>query len=236
MVRGLWHCFRQIPRARGPLALTICYALAGAHTLANSNSEVPDSKPIETPARIDPEKPFEIGEEFYPKESVNAREEGKCLVKMMVDKSGNIHDPTIVTSSGFARLDAACIAAASFGHLLPATRNGVPVDTTATMPIDWKLPATLVDCMNIPSQDLPPIADAGSATKPKPPITGKVILRLFVAKTGHIEGVKIAQSSGYPRLDDAGIKAVTGQKMMPATSDGHPIAACVTMPIVFNLK
>jgi TonB family protein len=219
-------------RARRLTVLSICYALAGSDALADSLYVLPQPDPAETPAHIDPQRPLKIGQEFYPKESINSREEGKCLVKLKVDTSGNIHDPSIVTSSGFARLDAACIAAVSSGHLVPATRNGVPVESSVSLPIEWKLPhpATLADCMSIPAEDPPPHASDGS------PVSGRVLLRLFVAETGDIEGVKIAKSSGYPRLDEAGVKAVTGQKLTPATSEGHPMATCVTLPIVFNLK
>jgi TonB family protein len=195
---------------------------------------------IDMPARIDPARPLKIGSEFYPVESVKLREEGKCVVRMSVDKFGDIHDPKILTSSGFERLDAACVAATSSGHLLPAMKNGTAIDSTTDMPIIWALPksSTLADCMAIPAS-LPlanPQADSAAKTKVPKKISAKVVLRLFVSETGAIEGAKVDRSSGYTRLDDAALKAVSGQKMKPAMAGSQAIAACVTMPIVWNLE
>jgi protein TonB len=67
-------------------------------------------------------------------------------------------------------------------------------------------------------------------------ISARVVVRLFVAETGTVEGAKIDESSGYPRVDEAALKAISGQKMNPATTAGQPIAACVTLPIVWKLK
>jgi len=239
MARALLLRLQSIPRSLLLTALSFHCAFAGSGAFADSLYLMPQVGPAETPAQIDPQRPLKIGQEFYPSESINSREEGRCSVNVRVDTSGNIHDPSIVKSSGFARLDAACIAAVKSGHLIPATRNGVPVESTANLPIEWKLPrpATLADCMSMPAQDPSPRAtESDSTAKSKSPTSGRVLLRLFVAETGAIDGVKVAQSSGYPRLDEAGVKAVTGQKLIPATSDGHPIATCVTMPIVFKLK
>jgi periplasmic protein TonB len=67
-------------------------------------------------------------------------------------------------------------------------------------------------------------------------ISGRVVLRLFVSETGAVEGVKVDHSSGYPRLDEASVKGVTGQKMKPAMAGGQAIATCVLVPIVWNLE
>jgi hypothetical protein len=54
---------------------------------------------VDTPVRPDPDRPLKIGQEFYPAESVKLREEGTCVVRVTVDKSGDIHDPQIITST-----------------------------------------------------------------------------------------------------------------------------------------
>jgi hypothetical protein len=41
---------------------------------------------------------------------------------------------------------------------------------------------------------------------------------------------------GDPRLDQASVKAVTGQKMKPAMIGNQATAACVKLPIVWELK
>lgn len=195
----------------------------------------------DTPARIDPSHPLKIGGEFYPAESVRSREEGKCVVDMVVDKSGDIHDPKIITSSGFDRLDAACIAALTSGHLLPAMKNGFPVESTATMPINWSLPksTTVDECMAIPASVTLESAQTSLGAKSKGPPKGvpaRTVLRIFVSESGTVDGAMVDQSSGFARVDEASLKSVSGQKLNPAKVGDQPIASCVTLPIVWKLN
>jgi len=59
--------------------------------------------------KMDPRHPFKIGEEYYPDASKRANEEGSCILLMKVAASGQILDATVQTSSGFPRLDEACL-------------------------------------------------------------------------------------------------------------------------------
>jgi TonB family protein len=195
---------------------------------------------IDTPVRPDPAQPLKIGQEFYPAESVRLQEEGKCIVRVAVRKTGEIHDPQILTSSGFKRLDAACIAATSSGHMLPALKNGVPIDSAANVPIVWTLPkaSTLADCMAMPASVPLESAQANHPADSKAPnqgVSAKVILRLFVSESGAVDGAKVDQSSGYARLDAAALKMVSGQKMKPAMAGNQPVATCVLLPIAWKL-
>ena len=196
---------------------------------------------IDVPAQIDPAHPLKIGPEFYPAESVKLRQEGRCVVRITVDKTGAIHDPQIVTSSGFERLDAACIAATTSGHLFPALKNGNPIESTSNIPIIWTLPksTTLAECMAIPASVPFEKAQADHATgskKSTKDLSGKVVLRLFISESGAVGGIKVDQSSGSARLDDASVKGVTGQTMKPAMAGGEGIATCVLLPIVWKLQ
>ncbi len=226
-------------RASVALCAIILLAIGGLALQARGQS-VPDLLRLpDSPAMRDPARPLKIGEEFYPEESLKLKEQGTCVVQMGVSPSGAIHDARIVTSSGFERLDAACISAVSGGHLIPAIRNGVPVETTTTLPINWSLPATLADCMAIPASLTLEQAQAAIAADPRLAKSGapaKVILRLFVSATGSIDGIKVDQSSGYPRLDQASIKGVTGQKMLAATINGVGVSSCTRLPIVYKIK
>ena len=128
---------------------------------AESNPAVPDGTPAGSAARgdgaadegttaaaqntsvrtgvaLDPAHPIPL-DDFYPPESKQAGEQGRCVVQMTVGKDGIVTQPSIVTSSGFPRLDRACLASVSGQHLIPATENGEPVEDVVSMPIDWKL-------------------------------------------------------------------------------------------------
>jgi protein TonB len=87
----------------------------------------------------DPKHPLRIGEDYYPDASKRAGEEGRCIVTVTVAADGRITNEAIATSSGFPRLDEACLKGVHGQRMKPATEDGKPVDTTAQLPIVWKL-------------------------------------------------------------------------------------------------
>ncbi len=92
-----------------------------------------------TPIRMDPKHPLKIGEDYYPDASKRANEEGRCIVLMTVAPDGRITNESIQTSSGFPRLDEACLKGVHGQRMLPATEEGKPVEKTVSIPIVWKL-------------------------------------------------------------------------------------------------
>jgi TonB family protein len=93
---------------------------------------------ISTKVRADPAHPVRIGEN-YPKESKRLHEQGVCKVKLTVTAEGAIRDVSLTKSTGYPRLDQACLEAFAHGGLLPATQNGTPLTTTVEFPITWIL-------------------------------------------------------------------------------------------------
>jgi periplasmic protein TonB len=92
-----------------------------------------------TPPRMDPKHPLKIGEEWYPDASKRAGEEGRCVVQMTVSSDGKVSSETIQQTSGFPRLDDACLKAVHGQRMLPATEAGKPIEKTVSIPIVWKL-------------------------------------------------------------------------------------------------
>jgi periplasmic protein TonB len=92
-----------------------------------------------TPIAQDPKHPLKIGEEYYPDASKRAGEEGRCIVTITVAADGRITAAAIQTSSGFPRLDEACLKAVKDQRVKPATEDGKPVELTIGLPIVWKL-------------------------------------------------------------------------------------------------
>jgi protein TonB len=92
-----------------------------------------------TSIKPDPKHPLHIGEEYYPDASKRANEEGRCIVTITVGVDGKISNEAIQTSSGFPRLDDACLKGVHGQRMLPATEDGKPVAKTVTIPIVWKL-------------------------------------------------------------------------------------------------
>jgi protein TonB len=92
-----------------------------------------------TSIKMDPKHPLKIGEEYYPDASKRANEEGRCIVQVTVAADGKITAETIQTSSGFPRLDEACLKGVHGQRVIPATEEGKPVEKTVSIPIVWKL-------------------------------------------------------------------------------------------------
>jgi protein TonB len=92
-----------------------------------------------TQIKPDPRHPLKIGEDYYPDASKRANEEGRCIVLMTVAADGRITNESIQTSSGFPRLDEACLKGVHGQRMLPATEDGKPVEKTVSIPIVWKL-------------------------------------------------------------------------------------------------
>ena len=92
-----------------------------------------------TSIKMDPKHPLKIGEDYYPDASKRANEEGRCIVLMTVSADGKITNESIQSSSGFPRLDEACLKGVHGQRMLPATEDGKPVEKTVSIPIVWKL-------------------------------------------------------------------------------------------------
>jgi periplasmic protein TonB len=90
-------------------------------------------------AKMDPKHPFKIGEEYYPDASKRAGEEGRCIVLAHVAAGGQILDASIQTSSGFPRLDEACLKGVKGQKALPGMEDGKPVEGQFAFAIVWKL-------------------------------------------------------------------------------------------------
>jgi len=92
-----------------------------------------------TSIKMDPKHPLKIGEEWYPDASKRANEEGRCIVTVTVSADGRISAESLQQSSGFPRLDEACLKAVHGQRMIPATEEGRPVEKTVALPIVWKL-------------------------------------------------------------------------------------------------
>jgi len=118
--------------------LSITFA-CGLVSLIAAAQESSTPMVVTTKVRADPAHPVRIGDN-YPKESKRLHEEGVCKVKLTVTAEGAIRDVSLTQSTGYPRLDQACLEAFAHGGLLPATQNGTPLTTTLEIPITWKLP------------------------------------------------------------------------------------------------
>jgi TonB family protein len=206
-----------------------------AKGLSCSLAVVAVSGAIAGPPVLDPNHPPRLGAEYYPPESTRLHEEGTCRVKLTVAADGTIHDIALTLSTGYPRLDDACVSAFVDGGLLPATVDGSPVDKTIEIPIIWRLPPV----KPWPKVDLTNPPHIGEAYYPAESKRlgeqGKCKVSVTVTAGGKIRNIKLTESTGYPRLDQACIKAFVHGGLLPATVDGKPIDMTIEIPIAWVL-
>lgn len=106
-------------------------------------------------------------------------------------------------------------------------------------------PAPPVDAPPAPVQTIQPRFDADYLDNPKPPYPivsrrmgeqGRVVLRVQVRADGTAGEVRIATSSGSPRLDESALVTVQRWKFVPARRGTEAVAATVLVPVAFTLK
>jgi len=76
----------------------------------------------------------------YSRASARMHESGKALVRVFIDEAGLPRDVQLATSTGFARLDDAALAAVRHCRFRPYLDNGVAVAGWAAVPIEFELP------------------------------------------------------------------------------------------------
>ena len=90
--------------------------------------------------------------------------------------------------------------------------------------------------------ELPPVALNANSPVAYPEalarqgIEGTVLLRLYVDTAGRLvdDSTRVAESSGYPALDSAALRAAPELRFAPAERDGQRIAALFLQPIHFR--
>lgn len=66
---------------------------------------------------------------------------------------------------------------------------------------------------------------------------GATVLRLYILEDGRVGDAQVAQSSGFPRLDEAAVKhAKRAWKFIPGTENGKPVAMWYEFRVVWKIE
>lgn len=65
-------------------------------------------------------------------------------------------------------------------------------------------------------------------------LSGTVVLDVEILKNGQVGIVEIAESTGYPILDEAAVKAAKTWRFSPALNEGTPVSVWARFPIEFK--
>lgn len=90
------------------------------------------------PARVDTAY-LDNPEPVFPSLSRRLGEEGRVLLQVRVGPDGSVRGITVSHSSGYPRLDNAATRAVAHWRFLPASVNGIAVESTVTVPINFSL-------------------------------------------------------------------------------------------------
>lgn len=182
----------------------------------------------------------------YPAESLASNEEGTVTIELTIGPDGAVTEVRLEKSSGHPLLDDAGLIAARATKLsTPPMRNGVPTTARILTDVVWKLPLTSPDeyfAESIPGGDafgpedmvtLPEQADKRQVRQQgdrwnqnamKTGKSGRMIVFALIGADGRVLDTRLAASSGFPALDDAGLEFVRGIKYLPGQINGRPAA------------
>jgi TonB family protein len=233
-------------RRKVTLLLSMTYAavfeLAFVMPASGQLISTPSESTGRTPVKFDRGHPPKIGEQYYPPDSIRHHEEGKCVVRMEVGASGDVLAEQLLASTGFPRLDSACVLAFLGGHLLPATLNGKPIASWVNIPTTWSF-GSYKRPDNTDFSSIPKIADdyqleSGPEYYPAVALQmkqkGNCVVRTLIDENGISVNVGITKSTGFATLDQACALAIEHAQFTPAKKDGVPIQA--TTDILLDWK
>lgn len=108
-------------------------AQASAEPAEKARTQAPDSLPHLNAAYLNNPAPN------YPPESRNLGEQGKVLVKALVDPQGHVAELSVRKTSGYPRLDQAALNSVKNWKFVPAQRNGENVAAWVLVPVLFDL-------------------------------------------------------------------------------------------------
>jgi periplasmic protein TonB len=65
---------------------------------------------------------------------------------------------------------------------------------------------------------------------------GRPLIKVCISANGKLESADVAESSGFPALDEAAVRLAKASRFKAATEEGKAIQSCANLPIKFSLK
>jgi TonB family protein len=212
---------------------------------STSSSSLPISQPSgeKKPGRIDRDHPLKIGASYYPIESKRLGETGWCLVRFQVDADGLIRAAQLTASTGFERLDSACVTAVINEQMIPATIDGKPTFYWPEMPIMWSLgPSPARPTFNpflVPKVRKDYQLKIGPEHYPAESRElhqkGDCTVHGYVRDDGTASDLRVTKSTGFVVLDQACISAIQQAQFEPAQANGTAIGAFMDINMSWRL-
>jgi TonB family protein len=174
--------------------------------------------------------------------TTGATEQAVAVVVFRVGDTGAPSQPTVKSSSGSDKLDAAATACVMRLHFFPVLRagDGVAVASWQQMSFAWKSTepqvagVTHCDPSTTPAAPAAPSDTSSSAPLPR---QGKVGVCVCVDEAGKLaHPPTVLQSAGDSGLDKAAIEIATTGRYQPSTQNGKAVSDCFPLTVKFDVR
>ena len=205
---------------------------ASAQEQTPSTAAPTDTPPVRKLGKMDVRHPLHVGSDYYPKQSLKTHEEGKCTLAFFIEADGTVPAAQLLKSSGFPRLDTACIESIIGVPLIPATINGTPVTGWNDFNVVWVIDHAQPYQPPPERFAFPRVADdyefqVGDKYYPEAARAkhqrGYCIVHTMVDVTGAVRDARITHSTGSTILDKACLDAIKLARFTPELLNGMPV-------------
>jgi TonB family protein len=238
------------------LVVFVSLVVLGAGLSAEVQAPTPQTvaDPSQAPMRLGPgiQNPRLLRESrpSYPPEAMRAKIEGVVVLEAVILADGTVGDVRVMKSlDSVYGLDESAMAAAKRWLFAPATRQGVAVPVYATLELSFRI---LDEFSQALAPDTPGLVAPKALTTPQPDYTpaagaanaqGTVEVEVVVLPNGRVSAARVSRSSNQ----QAGLESASGLERQailaarqwtfePATLDGKPVRALVTLTFDFRLR
>jgi TonB family protein len=206
---------------------------ASAQEQTSTTTAPTDVPPVKKFGKMDPRHPLHIGDDYYPNESRKHHEQGRCGIAFYINADGSVSAGQLLQSSGYPRLDIACIESVIDVSMLPATVNGTPVAGWSDFGVVWVLDRAPPPQPPLEKSAVPRIADdyefqVGEKFYPEAARAkhqrGYCVVHTTIGSSGMALNARVTRSTGSEILDKACLAAVTVARFTPELQNGRPVA------------
>lgn len=166
----------------------------------------------------------------YPEPSLLANEEGKVLLRFLIDPKGQIIREQVARSSGHARLDQAALDALRRCKFIPFNAADGPAESVAVIEYVWRIkpPVRYLAVASASASGCqPPRAPAESNAEGA---KGATRLALTLSAEGWVESARVESTSGSFRLDSVALAAYSLCRFRsPPEADGVNVKGMVNI-------
>ena len=162
------------------------------------------------------------------------------MVRLLVNVDGYIRATQLLSSTGFERLNAACLSSFTDGRMIPATKEGKAVTSWYNLRVNWRLNSNGNGISTTPQiQD---DYELKTGLENYPPLSRKLhqegdcVVRVTVASDGTPNNVNVTKSTGYAPLDQACLSAVQQAQFTPARLEGKAFTTPTDINISWRLS